>query len=334
LARLGLAAVFVVVACGKKSSAPPPEVVGLAAVPASAEVVIVADVARVVGSPLVQRAVDQLLVRQADLAAQWEKLHDACKIDFGTQIKHVVLAVGPKSGTQPGSGPVLMVATGKLTEADFSACVRAMVGQGGGSLTAKVVGGRTLYQAKEGNRTMFFAFGRSDTVVLGSNEAFVTEALGNGKKVIDSPEMRKWIDLADQKAPLWGAGRVDERVKQGLVRVTSGQISSGPVAMVVAMDPTNGAQIEVDAIMASPADAKALESFAKQNLALLAMAAQAKGMAKVVDHIAISSEAAILRMKASLSIDDVNQLVSGLDGTPSREQDSPPAAGSGGSSGP
>ena len=91
----------------------------------------------------------------------------------------------------------------------------------------------TGYQAKDGNRTMYFAFGAPDTVVLGSNEGYVTEALGAGKKAADNADLMKWIALADQKAPLWAAGRVDDRVRAGLVKVTGGQLKAGPSAMVV-----------------------------------------------------------------------------------------------------
>ncbi|MDB4955957.1 MAG: hypothetical protein JWO36_3526 [Myxococcales bacterium] len=341
LAALVLAAA----ACGKKSSAPSAEVTGLAAVPASAVVVITADVARVVDSPLVARAVDQLLARDADLAARWQKLKDSCKLDFATQIKHVVLAVGPSTngadtlhgagppGPQPGTGPVLMIATGKLVENEFAACVRSMVGKGGGDLTAKPLGSRTLYQAKEGNRGMFFAFGRADTVVLGSDEAYVAEALGPGKKLSDNPEMSQWLALADQHAPLWAVGRADERVRQGLVKATAGQISAGPVAFTVSADTSNGAKFEVDAVMATAADAKALESFAKQNLALAGMAAQGKSLGKIVDHIAIAADGAVLRLKANLDIADVNLLVSALDGGGPAAQDSPPAPVQGSGSG-
>src|SRR5262249_50375440 len=151
-----------------------------------------ADVARVIDAPLVQRAVDQLLSRDGGLSNRWQDLHEHCKLD-AKDIKHVVLAIGPHAGPQPGTGPVLMVATGKLVETDLAACVRAMVGKGGGELTAKEVDGHTLYQAKDGNRTMFFAFGRPDTVILGANEDFVKEALGTGKKVLDNVELAQWI---------------------------------------------------------------------------------------------------------------------------------------------
>jgi hypothetical protein len=146
----------------------------------------------------------------------------------------------------------------------------------------------------------------------------------------------KWMALADQKAPLWAAGRVDDRVRAGLVKVTGGQLKAGPSAMVVAADLGEGAKISVGAVMASEADAKTLESFAKTQLGLMAMAAQAKSLGKIVDKIAISVDGAVVRFKADLPMADVNQLISALDGSGPAAQDSPPtnaAAGSGSGSG-
>ena len=89
--------------CGKKSSAPVAELSGLAAVPASAEVVIAVDVPRVTGSPLVQRAADVLLARDADLTARWQKLRETCKLDVG-KIDHVLLAIGTTKARSPAPG--------------------------------------------------------------------------------------------------------------------------------------------------------------------------------------------------------------------------------------
>ncbi len=327
-----LAAALAIGGCRKHKSGPSPDVTGLAAVPASAEVVLAVDVPRVMGSPLVQHAVDALLARDPDLAARWQKLHDSCKLNLD-QIQHVALAIGPArpaegvtppNAAPPGTGPVLMVATGKLSETDFATCVRNMVGQGGGSLTAKDVAGRTLYEAKDGNRTMYFAFGRPDTVVLGSNEAFVSEALGTGKKALDNPDLKHWIDLADQNAPMWGAGRVDERVRQGVVRVTNGQLKAGPTAIVVSGDLSKGMRFDAGLVMASPEDAKTLESFAKTQMGLLGYAAQVKQMGPLVDKIAISATGDLVRFRIELGMADLNELLSMLDGTGSAAQDSSP----------
>src|SRR5678816_2471480 len=103
---------------------------------------------------------------------------------------------------------------------------------------------------------MFFAFGKPDTVVLGASEAYVTEALGAGKKIGDNAELAGFIALADQKAPIWGAGKVDPRVRDGLLRVTQGKVASGPQGQMFSLDLTDGAKVSAGVVMASPADAR------------------------------------------------------------------------------
>lgn len=319
-----LAAAALAGGCKKQASAPPAALTGLGAVPASAEVVVAIDVRRVIDAPLVARAVSELLVRDSVLANSWAKVQDACKLDVGASIKRVMLAIGPHTGAQPGTGPVLLIATGKLVETELAGCIRAMVGQGGGSLTARPLGTRTLYEAKDGNRVMFFAFGTPDTVLMSASEPYITEALGDGKKLPDNPDMAKWIALANQQAPIWAAGRADERVRQGMVKVAGGQITSGPVAYTASLDPTGGVKLEVDAVMATPADAKTLESFAKTQLGALGMVAQAKSLGTIVDKVSISADGAVLRLRAALDLDEVNQVISVLDGGGGSAQDAPP----------
>lgn len=321
--------------CKKKSASdgPSAEVTGLAAVPASSEVVLAIDVQRVADSPLVDHAVDVLLQRDPNLADRWKQLHDRCKLDL-KNVNHVMLAIGPHPGPQPGTGPVLFIATGKLVETELAACVRSLVGTGSGGLTASPLGNRTMYEAKDGNRVVYFAFGRPDTVIMSANRDAVAESLGTGKKITDNPDFTKWLAMVDQKAPIWAVGRVDERVKQGLVKVTNGAVTAGPSAMVVSIDPTAGAKIDLGAVMASPADAKALESFAKTQLAGLAMVAQAKSLGTVVDQVKITADASVVRFAANLDMPAVNQLISVLDGGGGSAQSPPPSDGSNGSAGP
>lgn len=332
-ARLGIAASVAVLglglsfgaACGKKKSAdanhPPPEVTGLAAVPASAQVLIAADVTKLSDSTLVARAVDQLLMRDVQLATRWSDVKESCKIDLTRQVKRVMLALGPTPQTQPtGTGPVLMVATGQLVEPDLAACVRTLVGKGGGSLNVKTVAGRSIYEVKDGNRTMLFAFGRPDTVVMSTNEAWLTEALGPGVKAPDAPELKALFPLIDQNAPLWAIGRVDDRVKQGLVNASGGQLKAGPSAIVGSVDPTDGAKLNLGAVMASADDAKSLETFANNELKVVAMVAQAKALGAVVAKVVVQAEGTVVRFRAPLTVEDVNQLLSVLDEKPASEQ--------------
>jgi hypothetical protein len=327
---LAVAAVIALGGCGgcskKKPSGQelPPEVTGLATVPANAEVVVAVDVEHVLDSQVVQRAVDQLLMRDADVAGRWAKLRDNCKIDLTKQVKRVMVALGPSDPKTPGTGPMLMVAIGNLVETELEKCVQAMVGQGGGSLTANAAGERTVYQAKDGNRTLFFAFGRPDTVVLGSSEAYVLEALGPGKKVLDNPELASWIKQVDQRTPVWAAGRVAERVRQGLVKSTNGALTAGPVAFIATLDPTEGASLDLGVVMADGKDANTLETFAKDQLQLFALAAQAKSLGGIVDKVSIDAQDQVVRFKAKLAISDINRLFCLLDGTAKCSQDATP----------
>jgi len=314
-------------ACGKrkakKDTALSPEVSGLAAVPATAQVVIGADVSKLTDSPIIARAVERLLMTEPKLAESWAHVQESCKIDPIRQIRHVMLAIGPSPGAA-GTGPVLMVATGSLSEPDLASCIRTMVGKGGGTLTAKSVVGRSIYQVVDGNRTMFFAFSRADTVVLGTNEAWVIEALGTGLKAASNPELSAWLQLIDQRKPVWAVGRVDPRVGQGLITATQGKLSEQPQAFVATIDATAGAKLELGVVMKTPEMAKTLESWAKNELAVVGMAAQLKSLGPIVSKVTVIAEQTVVRFRAALTMDEVNQLLSVLDEKPAPEQGSPP----------
>lgn len=320
--------------CGKKEapSGPAPELTGLAVIPASVEVVVGADIAKLTDSPVIDRAIEQVLMRDAVLSERWQRLKDECKIDLGKQIKRVMVALGPsRPGPAPGTGPVLMVAVGSLPETELQQCVTKLVGAGGGSLTGKPVAGRTLYLARDGNHAMYFAYTRPDTVVFSADEAYLTEALGAGKKAPDNPDLTAWRKLVNQSAPLWAVGRTDPRIRDGLVKVSSGQISAGPVAFALNADLADGAKLQLSAVMNQPDQAKALESYVKRELALLTAAAQLKSLGSVVGKVAVTADANIVQFRAALTVDDLNHVLAALDDSNTSPQDRAPPQPSPGS---
>lgn len=125
-------------------------------------------------------------------------------------------------------------------------------------------------------------------------------------------------------------GRVDERVRKGLVGVLPG-LKSGPTAFVGTLDPTDGAKVMLGAIMASAEDATQLESFTNNQKKFMAMAAQRMSLAKVVNKVAIQTAGSIVYFRAPLDMADMNQLLSVLDGGNGAKQDATPSAGSAGS---
>jgi hypothetical protein len=313
-------------ACGKKSGGgPAPDVTGLSAVPANAQVIIGADVAKLAASPLVERAVYQLLLGDPTLAANWKQVREGCKIDLVKQVKQMILVLGPTpAGGRAGTGPALLVATGSIPENDLSDCVGKLVGKGGGGITGTAAAGKTVYQVKDGARVMYFAYGRPDTVVLGTSEAYVVEAINAGKKALEDPELAIYLKNVDQAKPVWAGGRVDPRVKQGLVGVLPG-LKAGPTAFVGSIDPTDGVKLELGAIMASSEDAKHLESITNDQKKVIAMWAQAKSLGPMVNAVSIQSASNIVWFRVPLTMDDVNQLLIALDGRSASNQDSPPA---------
>jgi hypothetical protein len=328
---VALAVLAIAAGCGKKArvaSGPSPEVTGLAAVPSNAEVIVGMDAVRLADSPIVTRATDMLLSREPDLAVRWQALRESCKLEV-KQVNRLMIALGPPPpGGRIGTGPMVMIATGKISEPDLVRCVREIIGKGGGSLVVKTGEGRTLYQVKDGARTMFIAFGRPDTVILGNNEAYVQEAVGNGRKALANPELAGWIRLADQNAPVWVVGRVAEPLKAGLIRASNHTLKAGAKAYVGSLDLTSGARLELLALMESAEDAKQLESLMNYNLVGLSWAAQVAALAKVVQKVSIKAQDATVRFTAPLTMDDVNRVLSALDGQETPAQDSPPAGGS------
>ena len=327
-----LAVLTLVAGCSNKKSraqsGPSPELTGLAAVPSTADVILGMDAARLAESPIVTRAIEMLLAREPELATRWAALRDSCKLQID-HIKRLMIALGPSpAGGRIGTGPMVLIATGQISESELVRCVREMVGKGGGSVVVKGHEGRTLYQVKDGTRTMFIAFGRADTVILGNNEAYVHESVGGGKKALDNPDLAAWLKQADQKAPLWVVGRVADRLKAGLIRASNNTLKAGAKAFVGSLDLTSGVKAELVALMESPEDAKQLESLVNANLVGLSWAAQVASLARVVQKVSVKAQGGSVRFSVPLTMDDVNRVLSALDGGKAPAQDSPPAGGS------
>lgn len=329
---LSIVALGAVAACGKKggdgSNGPTPELTGLAAVPATAEDVVGFNVKKLLDSQLLLRAADQLFLRNSSLALDWAKIREACKLDLEKSVKRVMLALGPHAGTAPGTGPTLVIATGKLGESELSTCLRTIVGKGDGDVTAEPADKATIYSVGDATKKWFYAFGNADTVVSSSAKPYLLEALGSGKKAPDEPSLQKWVAMADQNAPIWWAGKVNERISQGLIRQSQGKVTHGPVGMVGSLDPTDGAKLEVKLGMASEEDAKQLESFAKTSLTQLAMAAQLYKLGGVVNKVEVAVEGSIVKLHVALTAEEVNQILSALDVGGGGVQDAPPSQGS------
>jgi hypothetical protein len=141
---------------------------------------------------------------------------------------------------------------------------------------------------------------------------------------MDNPELASLFKLVDQHVPVWAAGQVADRVKKGLVDATDKELSAGPSAFVLTLDPTDGANIDLGVVMANDKDAQTLEKFAKSQMDLFVLAAQAKNVGNVVDKVSITTHDKMLSLRGKFSVDDINRAFCVLDGKSNCSQDATP----------
>jgi hypothetical protein len=303
----------------QKPATPPAELAGLAAIPSTARVVLAADPSRLSQSDVVARAFTLLLDKEPDLTERLQHLADGCQIDWRKQITSLHVAL-------TSDAPVpLVIATGQLSEPDVAKCVQTTVGAGGGSLTMEQADDRTLYKVVEGKHTMYFAFGQHDTVALSASRDLVVNGLGNGQKVGDAPEMKDLFGRADTKAPLWAVGQVDASMGQRLQKITRGAVTASPKAFLFSLDPTDGVKVDLAAVMASEADAKAMESQAEGMLDLVALAAQRWQLGPLVAKATATQTSDTVHLGVALSDDEMKEVLSKVDTSAPAAQDAGPA---------
>lgn len=320
---IALAALVLGASCKDKARAkpapPPAQLTGLAAVPASARVVIGADPARLAGSPLMARAARLMIEREPVLGERIARLAAGCGLDWQTQVESLHLAL------TDDAPQVLMIVTGALVETELTRCVRSTVGEGGGTVTLTQVDGRSLYQVSDQGRTIYFAFGQTDTIVLSASRELVLAGLGTGPKVMDAPEMKALIDRSDTHAPLWAAGKVDPAWSPRLLRLMNGALETPPKAFLGVVDASDGLRAQLSAVMGSEADAKVMESQLKPTLELVSLVAQARGLGPLAAKVVGVRDGDAIRFGVELTAEEVKELLSKVDTTAPAAQDAAPA---------
>ena len=327
-----LAATLAAAGCKKQpAAAPPPPVTiaALAAIPADATAVVGLDIDRLARSRLVGRAVDEMLERDPELRDRLAALAKACGIDLGKQVKTVHLALGPV-GTGPRAS--LLVATGELAEQTLTHCLQAGVGAGGGDVTVRQTDGRTIYRLAAGRQVLYFGFGHADTVVLGPREDWVVAGLADGPKVETSPLLGPGLTAVDQGAALWAVATVEPELGLALVRLSKGAIAAGPSLVSGSLDPIDGVRATATFTMTTASDARALTDYARGELAMGTIAAQALGLAKVLAKVSVDQAGPGVRFRVTLTDGEVKDVLAAIDRGLPGGQDAQPAADAGVSS--
>jgi hypothetical protein len=279
--------------------------IGMAALPASIDQVIGVDVARLGRSPLVGRAVTALLQSDATLERELTALLDSCQIDVARDLRRLWLGMDRDGGDR-----VIVVIEGKLGEGQLAACVGAAIGGAGGRLTGERVAGRTHYHVDQGGDRpdVWFAVAGDGLVAVASSADFLAEATGEGPKLDRSAALAALIERAGPTHGLWFAGSVPAEVGGGLARASGGALTA-PRAMFGHAELDGPLEAELGAEMASPAEAERAVSLVKPQLQTLALVAQARGLGRLVNRIAVEATGETLRFRLAVPEDEVRAVV-------------------------
>jgi hypothetical protein len=300
----------------------PIAVTGLAAVPAAVRAVVGINVEAIAESWLVERAVEQMFLRDPGLAARVDDLITACRFDPAKDLRTLTLALG--AGAHQDQA--LMVATGKFSEPEVAACVRTSMAEDGGTLTESEVDGRRFYQASARSDradSVWFTFGDPKTLVAATSSEWLAEAVGKGDKVLSKQPMAGWIERANPNAGIWAAGALDEKIGSELVALVGGLVSAPPRALLGHVDLKSGLSLSLSAIAASADDARALVALTNKQLRVGALALQRYGLGPVVSKLTVEADGDTLHLRFALTEEELKDVLSRIDTTPEPEQDTP-----------
>ncbi|HWN68904.1 MAG TPA: hypothetical protein VNM90_14800 [Haliangium sp.] len=308
----------------EKKNEPPPvpvDVTGLAAVPAAVRVVVGVNVEAIADAWLVERAVEQMFLRDPGLAARVDDLITACRFDPGKDLRTLALALGAGANQDQA----LMVATGNFSEPEVAACVRTSLTEDGGTLSESEVDGRRFYQASARSDradSVWFTFGDPKTLVVATSSAWLAEAVGKGDKVLSRQPMAGWIERADPNAGIWAAGALDEKIGRELVALVGGLVSP-PRALLGHIHLKEGLAASLSAIAASAEDAQALVALTNMQLRVGALALQRYGLGPLVSKLTVAAEGDTLHLRLALTEEELKDVLSRIDTTPAPAQDTP-----------
>jgi hypothetical protein len=300
----------------------PVDVTGLAAVPAGVRAVVGINVEAIADAWLIERAVEQMFLRDPGLAARVDDLITACRFDPAKDLRTLTLALGAGANQEQA----LMVATGNFSEPEVAACVRSSLAEDGGTLTESEVEGRRFYQASARSDradSVWFTFGDPTTLVAATSSEWLAEAVGKGDKVLSKQPMAGWIERADPNAGIWAAGALDEKIGGELVALVGGLVSAPPRALLGHIHLKDGLSLSLSAITASADDARALVALTNKQLRVGALALQRYGLGPVVSKLTVEAEDDTLHLRFALTEEELKDVLSRIDTTPEPEQDTP-----------
>lgn len=291
------------------------DIEGMSAMPASIDAVLGAEVPALAHSELVDRAVTRMFLGDPGLKKEIEQLFAGCGFRPEKDIRTVLVGMDVDGAAVAGTERTILVASGELAEGKIASCVSKHMGQIGGALIERSVGGRTHYQADAptGRQDIWFAFGSKSTVVVSSTPELLAEALGKTPRLADDAQLAALIDRArTREAAVWAAGKLPPEVGKGLASASGGQVAA-PTAIFGDLAVDKGLRAEIGLQMASPEEAKKAVSLAKRQLELLAQIAQKWHLGLLVARIQVSAAEKMLLLQIALGEAELSQVLAPID---------------------
>lgn len=301
----------------KAKAPPPPSLRGVEVIPADATAVIGFNLAKLASSKLVQRAIDQMFVRDPGLRSRMDNLFKACKLEPRRDITSLMIALR-------GGADAVMVVTGQIDDTILATCVLDAMKTDGGTLSTKKAGGRTLYRARRGERDVWFAVAGKGTIAVGTNGPWLEAALSAKPKLMSNPTMKDLLDRVDRSSSAWAAGQVPEAVAQGMVKTTAGTVTTGPKALFGELHLSAGVKGTLGAEMAGENDANALKSFLAAQIGAGVALIGGLQLGPLLRKVTVDSKGPTVYLRVSLTATELEQALGQIDSGGSRKQNSPP----------
>lgn len=286
----------------------------LALVPKEADIVLMANVARMRNTAMWRKLLD---VRDSDPQAKkdYDDFVAKCALDPFKQIDSIFVGFPQGGGEQKEFAAILR---GTFNENKLVECAKDQAKKDGRQLTTTDYNGKKLYTDNQ-KAEAWAAFLDAKTVVVGGKEwvkKVVDLAANKGESAKAHGELAALLKRARTSDALWGAGLVPQATRDSFKN--DPRLSSAATMKDIfgSVDFAAGVKAELEVDTGTDADAKDLAAKASEQLAEIKKSPQfmMMGLAQYLDGIKINSKAATFELTINYNQQQVDDLINRVKG--------------------
>lgn len=236
--------------------------------------------------------------------SDWQSMSKAakdCNLDPEKAISSITF------GTDGGSGVAAVITGEGLGDEKNLTCVADKMKNSNGKVPFTVVeeNGKKVLKSDDGDGTGFIVDGKTIAFASKPWEAAVKELIdGKGKSAFDGAN-KALFDRADKSKHVWFAGVAPAQLA-GMAKNAGAE----PKDFVGSFDMSSGVATKIAVTVASPEQAAEAKKKADEGIGMLKGLAAMSGMqVKAMDSIVVTSKDATVTVEASISNDEIKQLV-------------------------